>query len=228
MPGRHRRRPSPVLPIATGALGVTAVLLGTASSTPPLVAAPAPAALVAFTADASVEWWRTDVPRQPVVKPEPVAAPAQPTTVTQLTSAPLRRQTPAVKQAPAVQKAAKTAPVAAVGDKVTCSGSWLSGVKQVAKVGGCTVANRFGVSDIGGRRAGSREHGSGKALDFMVGGDRAKGDAIAEYLLANRDALGVQHVIWQQRINYGSSWKGMENRGSATANHRDHLHLLFK
>jgi peptidoglycan DL-endopeptidase CwlO len=101
VPGRHRKRPSPVLPIATGALGVTAVLLGTASATPPLAAAPAPApapvALVAFTADAPTEWWLTTVPRRPVVKPEPVAAPAQPAAVTQPTSAPLRRQKATVK-----------------------------------------------------------------------------------------------------------------------------------
>jgi hypothetical protein len=62
----------------------------------------------------------------------------------------------------------------------------------------------------------------------MVGSNRAKGDAIAAYLLANKDALGVQHVIWRQRINYGSGWEAMPNRGSATANHLDHVHCLFK
>lgn len=235
MPGRHRKKSPPILPIAMGALGVTAVLLGTASATPPLAApAPTAVALAAFTADAPTEWWQTTVPRRPVVKPEPVvAAPAQPTAVTRPVSAPLRRQRPAVQhaapeRAPGAQEAATKAPATTAGGKVSCSGGWLSGVKQVAKVAGCDVANRFGVTDIGGLRAGSREHGSGKALDLMVGNNRAKGDAIAAYLLANWDALGIQHIIWQQRINYGSGWKGMASRGSATADHRDHIHLLLR
>jgi hypothetical protein len=90
------------------------------------------------------------------------------------------------------------------------------------------LANKFDIDDIGGYRAGSKEHGSGKALDLMTFGDVTKGNAIAGYLLANRKALGVQHVIWRQRINYGSGWKRMPDRGSATANHMDHVHVLFK
>ena len=235
MPGRHRKKSPPILPVATGALGVTAVLLGTASATPPLAAAPAPTpvALAAFTADAPTEWWQTTVPRRPVVRPEPVvAAPAQPAAVAQPISAPLRHQRSEVRQvAPertsVAQEAATKAPATTAGGKVSCSAPWQRGVKHVAQVAGCDVANRFGVTDIGGLRAGSREHGSGKALDLMVGSNRAKGDAIAAYLLANWDALGIQHVIWYQRINHGSGWELMEDRGSVTANHRDHVHVLF-
>jgi hypothetical protein len=32
-------------------------------------------------------------------------------------------------------------------------------------------------------------------------------------------------VIWRQRINFGSGWKPMEDRGGVTANHFDHTHI---
>lgn len=238
MPGRHRKPPTPVLPVATGAFGVTAVLLGAASASPPPVAAPAAVAVAAFTADAPTEWWRTDAPRRAVTKPAPIerqAAPATgaPTAVSQPTSAPLAPKKPTVAQAAperptGAQEAATKAPAATVGGTVSCAGSWLSGVKQVAKTGGCDVRNRFDVSTIYGYATRSKEHASGKALDFMTYGDVAKGNAIAEYLLANREALGVQHVIWRQRINFGSGWRPMADEGSDTANHFDHPHALFK
>lgn len=213
MPGRHRKRATPAsASIAVGASTVTAVLLGGATSAaPPTVAAPTPVALVAFTADAQTEWWPTDVPRRPAVGP----APAE-----QVTG---RHRS--VEKAAAERPPSTPAPAAA---EVSCSGSWLSGVKRVAKSAGCGLANKFDIDDIGGYRVGSKEHGSGKALDLMTFGDITKGNAIAEYLLANKKALGVQHVIWRQRINYGSGWKGMPDRGSATANHMDHVHVLFK
>ena len=78
------------------------------------------------------------------------------------------------------------------------------------------VAQRSRVSD----------HAKGLALDLMVRG--AKGDRIAKCALANKEELGVEYVIWQQRINYGDGWERMENRGSITENHYDHVHISFK
>jgi hypothetical protein len=74
-------------------------------------------------------------------------------------------------------------------------------------------------------RAGTSDHPSGKALDFMVG--RATGDALAACALRNMDALGITYVIWEQRINTGSGWEPMEDRGGETANHYDHVHISF-
>jgi hypothetical protein len=79
----------------------------------------------------------------------------------------------------------------------------------------------FGVAG----RAGTSDHPGGLAVDFMV--DRATGDRLADCALANMDALGVKYVIWKQRINHGNGWKGMEDRGGATANHFDHVHISF-
>jgi hypothetical protein len=74
-------------------------------------------------------------------------------------------------------------------------------------------------------RAGASDHPGGLAVDFMV--DRATGDRLAECALRNQDALGIKYVIWQQRINHGNGWELMEDRGSATANHEDHVHVSF-
>ncbi|MDX8031299.1 hypothetical protein SK803_13810 [Lentzea sp. BCCO 10_0856] len=104
----------------------------------------------------------------------------------------------------------------------------LDGVKpHVAQVGH-HIAGKFGVKDIGGAagRGGSGDHPSGLALDFMV--DTATGNALADYVLANRKAFGVTYVIWRQRYNDGSGWSPMEDRGSPTANHMDHVHVSFQ
>lgn len=78
------------------------------------------------------------------------------------------------------------------------------------------VAGRGRVSD----------HPLGLALDLMTRG--AEGDRIAECALRNREALGISYVIWKQRINYGSGWQRMENRGNETENHFDHVHISFE
>jgi hypothetical protein len=72
------------------------------------------------------------------------------------------------------------------------------------------------------------EHIDGRAIDFMVT-DSALGQAVADYLLANASTLGVRDIIWAQRIwtpeQASSGWRYMEDRGSATANHYDHVHV---
>jgi hypothetical protein len=67
------------------------------------------------------------------------------------------------------------------------------------------------------------------AADFMVYGDRATGDAVAQYVLAHAAQFHVQYVIWRQHIHVvgGPGWQAMEDRGSPTANHMDHVHVSF-
>jgi hypothetical protein len=69
----------------------------------------------------------------------------------------------------------------------------------------------------------------GRAADFMVYDDRAKGDAVAQYVIDNAARFRVEYLIWQQRIYVISSgsWRAMEDRGSPTANHMDHVHVAF-
>ncbi|MEV8637558.1 hypothetical protein AB0395_38540 [Streptosporangium sp. NPDC051023] len=101
------------------------------------------------------------------------------------------------------------------------------------------VAQRFGVRfGIGcyradGGIAGGGEHPLGRACDFMMSGggsmptaDNVRlGDEIAAWALKNKDRLGVKYVIWRQRINSGSGWRFMSDRGGVTANHYDHVHI---
>ncbi|MGN9787266.1 coiled-coil domain-containing protein [Nonomuraea sp. ZG12] len=83
------------------------------------------------------------------------------------------------------------------------------------------------------RSGGGGEHPLGRACDFMMstGGSlpsavhNALGDSIAEWTVDNRDKLGVKYVIWKQRINHGSGWSTMSDRGSVTENHYDHVHV---
>lgn len=84
------------------------------------------------------------------------------------------------------------------------------------------------VTSYGGLRPGdSGAHGSGRALDVMISGSR--GDTIANWARANAGRYGITEVIWSQRIwttqRAGEGWRGMSDRGSATANHYDHVHI---
>ncbi|MGY1692474.1 LysM peptidoglycan-binding domain-containing protein [Geodermatophilus sp. SYSU D01105] len=86
---------------------------------------------------------------------------------------------------------------------------------------------------IGGTRGSAVDphgHPSGLALDYMVLSDAALGDAIAQYQVDHWDELGVEYVIWQQRIltSPTGTWKAMEDRGGVTANHFDHVHVNYR
>lgn len=82
----------------------------------------------------------------------------------------------------------------------------------------------------------SGEHPLGRACDFMMssggssptGANQALGDQIAAWALKNQSRLGVKYVIWRQRINSGSGWRSMSDRGSTTANHYDHVHISMQ
>jgi hypothetical protein len=78
---------------------------------------------------------------------------------------------------------------------------------------------------VASRGSGVSDHPRGLAIDLMTGRDQ--GDRIADCALANRDELGVDYVLWRQRADMGSGWEPMEDRGSPTANHYDHVHISF-
>jgi hypothetical protein len=101
------------------------------------------------------------------------------------------------------------------------------------------VDRRFGpFSAIGCYRPGNDgEHPLGRACDFMLstGGvmpaaaSVQKGYDIAAWAQANASRLGIMYIIYRQRIwdvrMPSSGWVPMENRGSITANHYDHVHI---
>ena len=75
-----------------------------------------------------------------------------------------------------------------------------------------------------------------RALDIRVSdvyGERpidnnTLGNEVADYALAHLTEHGITYVIWMQRINLGDGWKAMEDRGSITQNHYDHVHVSFE
>ncbi|MDR7087078.1 hypothetical protein J2X11_001917 [Aeromicrobium panaciterrae] len=76
--------------------------------------------------------------------------------------------------------------------------------------------------------AGRGEHATGQALDIMVGTGNPIGYEIAEFLQAHRAELGIEYIIWHQHIwrpSTSGAWRAMSNRGGATANHMDHVHV---
>jgi hypothetical protein len=77
-----------------------------------------------------------------------------------------------------------------------------------------------------GQRSRDSDHPRGLAVDLMARGE--KGDRIAECALDNQEALGIEYVIWKQRINYGDGWERMADRGGMTENHFDHVHISFE
>lgn len=97
-----------------------------------------------------------------------------------------------------------------------------------------TIGPMFGIKTIGGYRAGAdaQDHGLGLALDFMINDipdGKAVGDRLSTYLQDHAGELGVKYVIWQQHIwsvaRADEGWRLMEDRGSPTQNHMDHVHL---
>ena len=95
---------------------------------------------------------------------------------------------------------------------------------------GLTVRNLWGYDP----NVNNAEHNSGRAIDFMVHKlDDKVGDVVCDILWDKRKEFGLQHLIWRQRIKstdprYSPGvWVQMEDRGSTTENHRDHVHAMF-
>lgn len=93
----------------------------------------------------------------------------------------------------------------------------LAAFPQVAHAGGL------------GSRGNATDHDNGRAVDFMIPGYRSAsgndlGWRVAEWATKQP---GVKYVIFDRMIYGGwtGGWRQMENRGSDTANHRDHVHV---
>lgn len=237
--GRHRqprtarltRRPRPAarpartllkgLALGTTASGVAAALVlpsaaGWASSPvsseiPAVaVAAPAAAAPESQPAFGVIGFTATEKPKpkpKPRPKPKPVVAAPAP-------------QAKAAPQPRAEKKASRSVSFARRGLAVE------NGLAPNAVAVLNAVREEFPELDnIGGVRAGDPgDHGSGHAVDIMT--STAQGDAVAQYLQGRAGELGIKYLIWKQRRwAPGGSWVPMEDRGSATANHYDHVHI---
>lgn len=103
---------------------------------------------------------------------------------------------------------------------------YLTGTRPHVEAAGKEIGGKFNVGTIYGlgARPNASDHPFGLALDFMVGNDRAKGDAVTAYTLANASRLAVKYVIWWERIwNPSAGWRPY----SGASPHRDHPHVSF-
>ena len=92
------------------------------------------------------------------------------------------------------------------------------------------VANAYGITSFSTYRPGDPgDHGKGLAVDFMVPVGSQLGDDVANYAVNSMGNHKISYVIWEQQIygDWDHQWKQMEDRGSVTANHYDHVHVSF-
>ncbi len=105
---------------------------------------------------------------------------------------------------------------------------WCSGLGLSANAAAVCSAARslFGITNIGGYRAGDwGDHGTGHAVDIMIS-DFTQGDAVAAFFQEHAAEFNVKYIIWKQSYwAPGGSWSLMEDRGSPTQNHMDHVHV---
>ena len=139
----------------------------------------------------------------------------------------------AASSAAAAASAASSVTAVAGTARITNSAGPVSSRVQAAA--DAVVSNVPGADDItlGGTRASATDpdgHPSGNALDYMVLTDEGLGDAIVQYHIDHWSELGVEYLIYQQRMlsSPGGSWVMMEDRGGTTANHYDHVHVNYR
>ncbi|MCA0253012.1 MAG: hypothetical protein LCH76_12150 [Actinobacteria bacterium] len=119
----------------------------------------------------------------------------------------------------------------------TCTPTAKPGAKALLKL----LIKTWGGSSSGISRSctigGTSEHKEGRALDWHMNVSKPKQKkAVADALrwLTDNDGevayrLGIMYIIWDQKIwsvyYQELGWRKMENRGSRTANHKDHVHI---
>jgi hypothetical protein len=128
---------------------------------------------------------------------------------------------------------APSGPVPDLGNVVPGQDGVPSGLRPNAARGAAVARKVFNFDGtIGGvgSRPGPSDHPSGNAIDLMTNSNTQLGNSMKDYYVQHAQELGVKYVIFQQRIYSPSNgWRGapMEDRGSPTANHMDHVHISF-
>ncbi|MGC4154226.1 MAG: hypothetical protein QM628_14275 [Propionicimonas sp.] len=121
--------------------------------------------------------------------------------------------------------------------QTTCSPKAKPGTTALLKL----LISTWGGSSSGISRScaviGRSEHKEGRALDWHMSvkskSQRKRVDQALTWMTANNGEvayrLGIMYIIWNQKIwsTYYPElgWRKMENRGSSTANHKDHVHI---
>ena len=206
-----------------------------------------PVAPAAETQEAPAEAPVIDLPTanqsQPAVPETPnYGAPATNVATQNPETAPASAPEAPADEAPAAQPASvetATAPEVQPVAETPASGNTIPtdpNLKPQAEAFRQEIAAKFGITNIGGYRAGDPDdHGKGLAVDVMVPTSSELGDQVAQYAIDNMDRAGISYIIWKQQFYmpvdniYGpaNTWNQMPDRGGDTANHNDHVHISF-
>jgi peptidoglycan hydrolase-like protein with peptidoglycan-binding domain len=120
------------------------------------------------------------------------------------------------------------------GDPGNCTGAFTAGAEELRQY---IRANFGGVRDIGGyacrqntaNPAETSVHGVGRALDIMITpiegrANSAVGDPIANWLVKNATAIGIQYLIWNRTQWSGKRSGRKDSRYGGPHPHNDHIH----
>jgi hypothetical protein len=118
----------------------------------------------------------------------------------------------------------------AVSDQPCPDGSSIESGLQPASIRTYrAVCNAFPELSSYGGQDGHGEHVNGQAIDFMVP-NSSVGQRVADYVFAHRAEFDLFDIIWSQHIwttqRSSEGFRSMSDRGSATANHYDHVHIM--
>lgn len=193
-----------------------------------------PAEKVAVTGDSEDGWAEIVVGKESYWVNETYLADGKPTSEPSATPSPSETPSPTSEPSPTESPSPTSSPSPATTGLSTApcpTGSEVeSGLVQNAIDVHRAVCAAFpDVKTYGGVRGGDPgEHATGHALDIMIP-DSSTGQQIADWARAHASELGISQVIWAQHIwtvqRSSEGWRAMEDRGSATANHFDHVHV---
>lgn len=230
----HLARVSPALghpgTIALKSLAVTTTAAGVAAA----LLVPSGSSVSSMVSSSAPSGWALVSERSADASPAAVVAPAAVGPVNHarfgllgFSAAPRTKPAPAVSRAVAAPRADQVA-----SRSVSYARSGLAvenGLTRNAIAVLNAVREEFPeLTQFGGVRPGDPgDHGSGHALDIMT--STSEGDAVARYLQGRAGELGIRYLIWKQRRRApGGTWVPMQDRGSITANHYDHVHVSVR
>lgn len=230
----HLARVSPALghpgTIALKSLAVTTTAAGVAAA----LLVPSGSSVSSMVSSSAPSGWALVSERSADASPAAVVAPAAVGPVNPasfgllgFSAAPKPKPAPAVSRAAAAPRAEQVA-----SRSVSYARSGLAvenGLTRNAIAVLNAVREEFPeLTQFGGVRPGDPgDHGTGHALDIMT--STSEGDAVARYLQGRAGELGITYLIWKQRRwAPGGTWVPMEDRGSITANHYDHVHVSVR
>ena len=139
-------------------------------------------------------------------------------------------ESPSTPTAPVAPSAPSGAEMAALPANVGTEEHWQVDTVRIARA---VYAKFPQLTTIGGWRPVDDfpDHPSGRAADIMIDDytsdeGRKLGDAVKDYLWANREYFQIEYMIWRQEYIPSTGTPNiMDDRGSPTQNHFDHVHV---